>query len=132
MLSSDKNIETIGQLLVEVKHYIDLQGKNIQLGLVQKVSKLVSALVLVGLVCGLFAVVLIFLSFTLSSMLAACVGQTVGYLIVAVVYLLLAALIYVKRKGWIETPITQFVASILLTDDNLAEQEDADVQQNKE
>lgn len=124
MLSSDKNIETIGQLLVEIKHYIDLQGKNMQLGLVQKTSKLASALVLVGLVCGLFAVVLIFLSFTLASMLAAFVGQTAGYLLVALVYLLLAALIYVKRKGWIETPITRFVASILLSDDGAAPQEE--------
>lgn len=124
MLSSDKNIETIGQLLVEIKHYIDLQGKNMQLGLVQKTSKLASALVLVGLVCGLFAVVLIFLSFTLASMLAAFVGQTAGYLLVALVYLLLAALIYVKRKGWIETPITRFVASILLSDDGVAPQEE--------
>lgn len=123
MLSSDKNIETIGQLLVEIKHYIDLQGKNMQLGLVQKTSKLASALVLVGLVCGLFAVVLIFLSFTLASMLAAFVGQTAGYLLVALVYLLLAALIYVKRRGWIETPITRFVASILLSDDGVAPQE---------
>lgn len=124
MLSSDKNIETIGQLLVEIKHYIDLQGKNMQLGLVQKTSKLASALVLVGLVCGLFAVVLIFLSFTLASMLAAFVGQTAGYLLVALVYLLLAALIYVKRKGWIETPITRFVASILLSDDSVAPREE--------
>ena len=123
MLSSDKNIETIGQLLVEIKHYIDLQGKNMQLGLVQKTSKLASALVLVGLVCGLFAVVLIFLSFTLASMLAAFVGQTAGYLLVALVYLLLAALIYVKRRGWIETPITRFVASILLSDDGVSPQE---------
>lgn len=126
MLSSDKNIETIGQLLVEIKHYIDLQGKNMQLGLVQKTSKLASALVLVGLVCGLFAVVLIFLSFTLASMLAAFVGQTAGYLLVALVYLLLAALIYVKRKGWIETPITRFVASILLSDDGAAPQEESE------
>lgn len=123
MLSSDKNIETIGQLLVEIKHYIDLQGKNMQLGLVQKTSKLASALVLVGLVCGLFAVVLIFLSFTLASMLAAFVGQTAGYLLVALVYLLLATLIYVKRRSWIETPITRFVASILLSDDSAAPQE---------
>lgn len=126
MLSSDKNIETIGQLLVEIKHYIDLQGKNMQLGLVQKTSKLASALVLVCLVCGLFAVVLIFLSFTLASMLAAFVGQTAGYLLVALVYLLLAALIYVKRKGWIETPITRFVASILLSDDGAAPQEESE------
>lgn len=126
MLSSDKNIETIGQLLVEIKHYIDLQGKNMQLGLVQKTSKLAGALVLVGLVCGLFAVVLIFLSFTLASMLAAFVGQTAGYLLVALVYLLLAALIYVKRKGWIETPITRFVASILLSDDGAAPQEESE------
>lgn len=124
MLSSDKNIETIGQLLVEIKHYIDLQGKNMQLGLVQKTSKLASALVLVGLVCGLFAVVLIFLSFTLASMLAAFVGQTAGYLLVALVYLLLAALIYAKRRSWIETPITRFVASILLSDDNAAAQDE--------
>lgn len=126
MLSSDKNIETIGQLLVEIKHYIDLQGKNMQLGLVQKTSKLASALVLVGLVCGLFAVVLIFLSFTLASMLAAFVGQTAGYLLVALVYLLLAALIYAKRRSWIETPITRFVASILLSDDNAAAQDEGE------
>ena len=124
MLSSDKNIETIGQLLVEIKHYIDLQGKNMQLGLVQKMSKLASALVLAGLVCGLFAVVLIFLSFTLASMLAAFVGQTAGYLLVALAYLLLAALIYAKRKGWIETPITRFVAGILLSDDSAAAQDE--------
>ena len=118
MLSSDRNIETIGQLIVEVKRYVDLQVKSMHIGLVSKVSRLASALVLAGLIVCMVAVVFIFLSFTLASVLGAWVGQSLGYLMVALLYLLLAFIVYIKRKSWIETPITRLIVSILLSDDD--------------
>lgn len=53
MFSNDKNVETIGQLVETIKHYIGLQKEYLKLDVVDKVVRLLTAftitLVLVGL-----------------------------------------------------------------------------------
>ena len=55
MFSNDKNVETIGQLVETIKHYIGLQKEYLKLDVVDKVVRLLTAftitLVLLGREC---------------------------------------------------------------------------------
>ena len=46
MLSSDKNVESIAQLVESVKNYVGLQGEYLKLDVIQKIVRLVTALTL--------------------------------------------------------------------------------------
>ena len=46
MISSDKNVESIGQLINELKEYYLLQKEFVQLDIIDKVVRIVAALVL--------------------------------------------------------------------------------------
>ena len=44
MFSSDKNIETIGQLVEVIRHYVGLQNEYLRLDVIEKVVRLITAL----------------------------------------------------------------------------------------
>ena len=48
MFSNDKNVETIGQLVEVLKHYIGLQTEYVKLDVVDKVVRLLTALTEIG------------------------------------------------------------------------------------
>lgn len=116
MLSSDRNIETLSQLIEEIVHYAQLNGRSWKLSLVSKLSRLASALILSILLFMLASAVFVFLSFTLASTLALWVGTALGYAIIALFYLLLGVLIYLNRKTWVEAPVVNFIANVMLGD----------------
>lgn len=117
MLSSDKNIETLSQLIEETKRYVELRGKCWRISLVNKVSTLASALVLAVILFMLASAVVIFLSFTLASTLALWVGTVWGYALVTAFYFLVGVVIFINRRKWIEAPVVDFIASVMLSDD---------------
>ena len=116
MLSSDRNIETLSQLIEEIVHYAQLNGRSWKLSLVSKLSRLASALILSILLFMLASAVFVFLSFTFASTLALWVGTAMGYAIIALFYLLLGVLIYLNRKTWVEAPVVNFIANVMLGD----------------
>ena len=116
MLSSDRNIETLSQLIEEIVHYAQLNGRSWKLSLVSKLSRLASALILSILLFMLASAVFVFLSFTFASTLALWVGTALGYAIIALFYLLLGVLIYLNRKTWVEAPVVNFIANVMLGD----------------
>ena len=46
MLSSDKNVETIAQLIEIVKHYLGLQKEYLKLDIIDKLVRLLTAIAL--------------------------------------------------------------------------------------
>ena len=48
MFSTDKNIETIAQLIEVVRHYIGLQTKSMKLDVIDKIVRLITALIMVA------------------------------------------------------------------------------------
>ena len=63
MFSTDKNIETIAQLIEVVRHYIGLQTKYMKLDVIDKIVRLLRALVMVAVLSLLLFIGLIYLSF---------------------------------------------------------------------
>lgn len=114
MLSSDKNVETIGQLAESMKHYIGLQSEYVKLDTVEKLVRLLTALAIV-LVCMFFLLFVMFcLTVALAHALTPCVGVVGSFCIVAGIYLLLLIVFLLNRRRWVEKPLVRFLAGVLL------------------
>ena len=114
MFSNDQNIETIAQLAEVVKHYFSLQTEYVKLDVIEKIVRLITALTLIAVI-GLIALfVTIFLSFALAYALAPLVGNALGFVLVALLYLAILAVVVVNRAKWIERPVVKFLANLLM------------------
>ena len=114
MFSNDQNIETIAQLAEVVKHYLSLQTEYVKLDVIEKIVRLITALTLI-VVIGLIALlVTIFLSFALAFALASFTGNALAFVIVALLYLALLAVVVANRTKWIERPVVKFLATLLM------------------
>lgn len=119
MFSSDKHIQNIGELVVELKHYFELRTKHLQIDIVSKLSRLLAALVLGMVLFLFFSVIVIFASLMLSSAIARYTDSSVtAHALIAVFYILLGVLIYLKRHTWIEGPIVNFVSHLFFDKPN--------------
>ena len=114
MFSNDQNIETIGQLVEVVKHYMSLQTEYVKLDVVEKVVRLIKAVTLIAVLSLLIILILIYASFAAAYALAPAVGTTAAFLIVAAVYLAVFILFVAFRKRWIERPVVKFLATLFM------------------
>ena len=126
MFSSDKNIETIGQLIADLHQHVDLRLEYFKVDAVSKLSKLLTAVALSIIIFMFGALALWFVSM----MAAAALGEwlhreAAGYAIVVACYLAMACLIFVRRKQWIEVPITHFLAQLFLGEPSQPEEPEA-------
>ena len=115
MFSSDKNIETIEQLAEELKRYVELQKRGLQIDFVSKLSQLAAAVVIGAIVFLLSGLALIFLSMMAASAIAAWTGsQTAGYALVVLFYVVVGAVVLLNRRKWIMVPLVNFLAQLFL------------------
>ena len=106
MLSSDKNVETITQLGEVLKHYLGLQKEYVKLDVMDKVVRLLTAAALAIVFFLLVIAVMLFVSLAVAHWLSAYMALPLAYLVVAVFHVLVLLLVFVKRKPWIERPLT--------------------------
>ena len=116
MFSNDKNIETIGQLVEQTKHYIGLQTRYAKLDVMVKIVRLLTVATMTAVLAVLLMLTLIYLSFAAAYALGTLMGNAWGFSIVACFYLFVLFLFVCFRKRWIEKPLVRFLASILLND----------------
>lgn len=114
MFSSDKNVESIAQLVESVKNYVGLQGEYLKFNAVEKVVRLTTALTLAIIFIIIGVAILFYLSFALIYAMEPLTGMALAYLIMALLFLLLLIIVFIKRKSWIEGPLVRFLSEILL------------------
>lgn len=113
MFSTDKNIETISQLIKSLKDYIKLQKDLLQLNVVTKFARILTVLFLGVVFSLLLLLVIIFLSFAAVYALSTMMPTALAFLCIAGAYALLSVIIYYNRKNWIEGPLIRLFADIL-------------------
>lgn len=121
MFASDKSIDSLRQLFVEFKKYLNLQKAYTKLEVTEKLSVLLSMLIIVLLTVILGMMALFYLSFTLAYLLAPTVGSiTLSFSLIAALYIVLAILLVAFRKRLIIDPMVKFIAGLFLkpTDKN--------------
>jgi hypothetical protein len=114
MLSSDKNVENIGQLVQLLKNYVELQKEYLKLDVIDKIVRLITALTLTIVLLLLGIAVLFFLSFACVYWLEPLTGTALAFFIIAIFFLALLLLVFLNRKTWIERPLVRFLAGVLL------------------
>lgn len=114
MFSTDKNIETIAQLVEVVRHYIGLQSKYMKLDVIDKIVRLLTALIMVAVLSLLLVLALIYLSFAAAYALQPLIGTAAAFACIAGAYLLVFLMCIAFRKKWIERPLVRFLASLLM------------------
>jgi len=115
MLSSDRNIEHISQLIVELKRYTELRIESLETGFVSKMTRLLAAFVVGAVLFMLLSIVAVFVSVMAATALAPHVGgMAAGFAVVVAFYLLVAYVFYRKRHEWIEAPIANFLGHLFL------------------
>lgn len=114
MLSSDKNVESIIELIEAIKDYIVLKKEYLKYDVVEKLVKLATALVVGIIMVILFSGLLLYLSFSAVYLLTPYLGEAGGFAAIAAVYLLIIILVLINRKSWIERPLVRLLADILL------------------
>ena len=114
MLSSDKNVESIAQLIEALKEYVGLQKEYLELNAIEKIVRLVTALTIAVVFIILGVAVLFYLSFAVVYWLEPLTGLGLAFFIVSLFFAVLLALVYIFRKSWIERPLVRFLANVLL------------------
>lgn len=115
MFSTDKNVDTVRELIEALRQYVAFQKDLLQVNAVEKAVRLLTAVVLTAALSFLLLLVVIFLSFAAAWGLCQVVAQPLAFLAVAVAYALLFILVYAKRHAWIERPLVRAFADILTT-----------------
>lgn len=115
MLSSDKNVETIAQLIEVLKHYLGLQTEYLKLDVIDKVVRLLKAATLALIFILIIVAVVMYFSFAIGFWLSSFIGLTKAFLVVGVIHLLIFILFIIFRKPWIEKPLVRFLAGLLLS-----------------
>lgn len=114
MLSSDKNVESIVELIDALKEHVELQKEYLELNVIEKVVKLVTALTIAVIFIILGVAVLFYLTYAIVHWIAPLTGLALAYFLVAMFFAALLVLVCVFRKQWIERPLVRFLANTLL------------------
>jgi hypothetical protein len=114
MLSSDKNVENIAQLIEVLKDYVGYQKEFLKLDVIEKIVRLTTALSLTVVLIILSVAVLFYMSFAIVYWIEPLTGIAMAFFLVALGFLSLLLLVFVFRKPWIERPLVRFLANTLL------------------
>ena len=114
MLSSDKSVESIVELIDALKEHVELQKEYLELNVIEKVVKLVTALTVAIIFVILGVAVLFYLTFAIVYWMEPLTGLGLAFFLVAVFFVALLSLVFAFRKQWIERPLVRFLANTLL------------------
>lgn len=114
MFSNDKNIETIGQLVEVLKHYIGLQMEYVKLDVIEKIVRLLTVAAMTVVLALLLLLAVIYLSFSAAYALIPNLGAAGAFGVVAGGYLFILLLCIIFRRQWIERPLVGFLANLLM------------------
>lgn len=115
MFSNDHTLDTIEELLKEIRRYLELQKDYLSLNIVEKLIILLSTLLMIFLLIILIMIGAFYLSFTAVYALENAIGNlTASYAIVGSVFFVLALLLYVFRKKLILLPMARFLTRLFL------------------
>ena len=117
MFTDDKSIENIQQLFAEFKKFRVLQKEYTKLELTEKLTILLSTLIMILVLTILGMVALFYLLFALAYILEPLVGGLmVSFGIIAGINIILIAIIYFFRRQLIISPMVNFLANLFLND----------------
>ena len=117
MFSNSKNIESIGKLLLEFKKYLELQKEFVKLDATEKMTVILSAILIVTVLLLLGSIVLLFLTFALAYYLGDVLGSlSLGFGLISAFILLLTVIFYLNRNRMVIQPMARLDQGLAVYD----------------
>lgn len=114
MLSSDKNVETLAQLIELLKHSLELRTEYARLDVTARVVRLLGAATLAVVLFLILLAVVLFASIAAALWLARFWGAAPAFLAVSAFFAVVLVVVYACRRVWIERPLVSFLSDVLL------------------
>lgn len=122
MLGTGKYTEDIREIILEVKHYLNLQKKYLAIDAAEKTTIILSAVAIAAICILLSSITLLLGTFALAYWIGDLLDSLpLGFLAMAFIIALLLLLFYCKRKTWIVQPLARMMAQMFV--DNNEEEE---------
>lgn len=117
MFSSDQNIEAILRLIQNAKKYGDLRLESVERSIVEKLSTIVTGLIMGAVILMVSLLVVIFVSAAVVFGIAPHVGGYLpAFLIVGAFYTVALIIVYSKRHSLIAIPLKRVLASVFFAE----------------
>lgn len=114
MLSSDKNIERLADLIAELKTYGELQKEYLWVNIVDKLTRIAVGLTIVFVAVLLSVLALFYLSMAAVYWAADYIGLNTAFAAAGALCIIILIVAVKCRKRWIERPLVKFLSSVLL------------------
>jgi Protein of unknown function (DUF1469). len=116
MINNQEPVENFQQLYDEVKKYVLLQAEYVKVEFVEKLTILLSTLLIISLVIVLAIIALFYLFFAIAYAVESLVGSlSLSFGIISVIYFALIALLVLFRKRLVVNPLVRFLSDLFLT-----------------
>ena len=115
MLSNDKNVEAIAQLVESAMKYLRLQTDYLKLDVFDKFVRLLTALALFIVFFLIIIFAFMYCSFAVAYWLAGYVGDVAAFFIVAFFHLIVLVLFIAYSKALIQRPIIRFLTNLFMS-----------------
>ena len=123
-VKTDNSNNGFQQLFADVKEYVKLQTDYWQVGLVEKLTKLLSKLIIATISFVFVISMLFYLLFALAYALEPVLGFVASFVLIGVFFLILLLIIIVFRKQLIINPILRIMVDVFYEDSNEKKPED--------
>jgi len=116
MINNQEPADSVQQLYDDVKKYFELQTEYVKVEFVEKMSILLSTLLIIGLVLVLAFAALFYLFFSLAYILQPLLGSlALSFALISAVYILLTVFLFSYRKRLVINPMVRFLSGLFLT-----------------
>lgn len=123
MLGTGKYTEDIKDIILELKHYLNLQKKYLAIDTAEKTTALLSAVSIAAISILLGTIILLFGTFALAYWIGDMLNSLpLGFLSMAVIVALLLLLFYHKRNAWVVQPLARMAAKLFVDNDDEEEE----------
>ena len=125
MIGTGKYTEDIREIILEVKHYLNLQKKYLAIDAAEKATIILSAVAIAAICILLGTIILLFCTFALAYWIGDLLNSLpLGFLTMACIVVLLLLLFYCKRKAWIIQPLARMMAQLFAENNEEEEEEE--------
>ena len=115
MIGTGKYTEDIREIILEVKHYLNLQKKYLAIDAAEKTTVILSAAAIAAICILLGAIILLFCTFALAYWIGDMLNSLpLGFFSMAFIVALMFLLFYYKRKAWIIQPLARMMAQLFV------------------
>lgn len=113
MFASEKNIESVKRLFLELKNYLGLQKRLLVLSTAEKLTVLLAAIAIVAVVTIVGAMALLYLTFALAYFIGDRTGNLpLGFACVGGALVVMGLIFYVLRDRLVVQPLARFIVTL--------------------